>query len=79
MGQALGLLLKCNSSVEELAIYDIVVARGVAVDLSHINTPTKVTGHIAEESELIIALKDADIVIVTAGIPQKVIFVICVC
>lgn len=46
IGQPLGLLLKQNPLVSHLALYDIAkVTPGVAVDLSHINTPAKVTGH----------------------------------
>ena len=43
IGQPLSLLLKANTIVTELALYDIVNTPGVAADLSHINTPAKVT------------------------------------
>ncbi|RUS35356.1 malate dehydrogenase, NAD-dependent [Jimgerdemannia flammicorona] len=38
IGQPLSLLLKRNSQVNHLSVYDIVNAPGVAADLSHINT-----------------------------------------
>jgi len=42
---------------------------GVAADLSHICTPAKVTGHIADD--LAVALKDAHVVVIPAGLPRK--------
>lgn len=46
IGQPLALLLKQNKLVTKLALYDIApVTPGVAVDLSHMDTPAKVTGH----------------------------------
>merc|ERR1712028_109844 len=45
IGQPLSLLLKQNSLVSHVAVFDMVGAPGVATDLSHINTPAKVTGH----------------------------------
>jgi hypothetical protein len=42
IGQPLSLLLKMNKLVDELALYDIANVAGVAVDLSHCNTPVKV-------------------------------------
>jgi malate dehydrogenase len=45
IGQPLSLLLKQNSLVSHVAVFDMVGAPGVAADLSHINTPAKVTGH----------------------------------
>lgn len=46
IGQPLALLLKQNPLVTQLALYDIApVTPGVAVDLSHMNTPAKVTGY----------------------------------
>lgn len=43
IGQPLGLLLKMQPYVTELALYDVVNTKGVAADLSHCNTPVKVT------------------------------------
>merc|ERR1712159_611939 len=45
IGQPLSLLLKQNSLVSHVSVFDMVGAPGVAADLSHINTPAKVTGH----------------------------------
>jgi malate/lactate dehydrogenase len=42
IGQPLSLLLKMNRLVTELSVYDIANVKGVAADLSHVNTPTKV-------------------------------------
>lgn len=72
MGRSLALLLKCNSLVREIALYDIANAHGLAVDLSHINTPTKVTGHSISDKGLTTALQDADVVVITGGMAQKV-------
>jgi malate dehydrogenase len=44
IGQPLSLLLKQNPCISELALYDIKDMPGVAVDLSHIDTKTKVQG-----------------------------------
>lgn len=43
IGQPLALLLKMNKLVSELSLYDIANVAGVAADLSHCNTPVKVT------------------------------------
>ena len=45
IGQPLGLLLKMQPYVSELALYDIANVKGVAADLSHCNTPVKVSPH----------------------------------
>lgn len=42
IGQPLGLLLKMQPYVTELALYDIANVKGVAADLSHCNTPVQV-------------------------------------
>lgn len=73
VGQPLSLLLKSSPFVERLALYDIANARGVAVDLSHINTKTVVTAHGPQGDGLRMALQDANIVFITAGVAQKVI------
>ena len=48
---------------------DVVNTPGVAVDLSHINTPAKVTGYLGDDLE--IALKDCFLVVIPAGVPRK--------
>ena len=42
IGQPLSLLLKNDSSVKELNLFDIVNTPGVAADLSHISSPATV-------------------------------------
>lgn len=76
IGQPLSLLLKLNPDITELRLYDIVNAPGVAVDLSHINTPAKVEGYLPskdcpENSNLKKALNGAEVVIIPAGVPRK--------
>lgn len=75
IGQPLSLLLKLNTNVSELALFDIVNAKGVAADLSHINTPAKVTVYQPENKDdktaITEALKGTDVVIIPAGVPRK--------
>ncbi|GAC95964.1 malate dehydrogenase, NAD-dependent [Pseudozyma hubeiensis SY62] len=71
IGQPLSLLLKQSSLVTDLALYDVVNAPGVAADLSHINTPSIVTGYLPADGGLGKALKNADIVVIPAGVPRK--------
>jgi hypothetical protein len=50
IGQPLALLLKMNPMISELAVYDVApITPGVAADLSHINTPSKVTAFTGPE------------------------------
>lgn len=71
IGQALSLLLKLDLPAgSELALYDLApVTPGVAVDLSHIPTAVQVKGYGKED--LATALKDADVVMIPAGMPRK--------
>jgi malate dehydrogenase len=71
IGQPLSLLLKNNKAVTELSLHDVApITPGVACDLSHINTPAKVTGYVGPE-QLGEAVKDCDVVVVPAGVPRK--------
>ncbi|KAI8819973.1 malate dehydrogenase, NAD-dependent [Fimicolochytrium jonesii] len=70
IGQPLSLLLKLNPNVDRLALYDIVNTPGVAADISHINTKSHVTGHVGQE-QLGEALKDAQVIVIPAGVPRK--------
>ena len=70
IGQPLSLLLKSNSAIDHLSLYDIVHAEGVAADLSHINTPSTVAGFVGE-AKMGEALEGADIVVIPAGMPRK--------
>ncbi len=71
IGQALSLLLKTQLPAgSELALYDVApVVPGVAVDLSHIPTAVKVTGH--GKDDLGDALAGCDVVLIPAGVPRK--------
>ncbi|GGF79127.1 malate dehydrogenase [Alteromonas lipolytica] len=71
IGQALSLLLKTQLPAgSELALYDVApVVPGVAVDLSHIPTAVKVTGH--GKDDLAGALTGCDVVLIPAGVPRK--------
>jgi len=71
IGQPLSLLLKLNPRVTDLALYDIRGAPGVAADISHVNTKSTVTGYEAGPTGLASALKDAEIVLIPAGVPRK--------
>ena len=70
IGQPLSLLMKMNNYVDSLSLYDRHHPPGVAVDLSHINTPCSVVGY-RGESNLPTVLTGSDIVIITAGVPRK--------
>jgi len=70
IGQPLSLLLKNSPLVSELALYDIVHTPGVGADLSHIETPAKVTAHMGKD-QLAAALKGATAVVIPAGVPRK--------
>ncbi|KTW31372.1 malate dehydrogenase, NAD-dependent [Pneumocystis carinii B80] len=71
IGQPLSLLLKTNPRIGHLALYDIRGAPGVAADCNHINTSCKVVGYGEDDDGLVKALKDADIVLIPAGVPRK--------
>jgi len=77
IGQPLSLLFKQlymakeGPLIDRLSLYDVApVTPGVAADLSHIDTPVKVTGFTGDKN-LPEALKDSDLVIVPAGVPRK--------
>ena len=71
IGQPLSLLLKQSPLVSELSLYDIVNAPGVAVDLSHINSPAPVTGFVPQDDGLAKALKGTEVIVIPAGMPRK--------
>ncbi|KAI8378351.1 putative MDH1-malate dehydrogenase precursor, mitochondrial [Blakeslea trispora] len=70
IGQPLSLLLKQSELITHLSLYDIVNTPGVAADLSHINTQSKVTGHVGA-GQLEEAIKDSTVVVIPAGVPRK--------
>ena len=71
IGQPLSLLLKLQLPAgSELSLYDVApFTPGVAADLSHIPTDVCVTGYVGDDVE--VAMKDADIVVIPAGVPRK--------
>ncbi|OXU25605.1 hypothetical protein TSAR_004134 [Trichomalopsis sarcophagae] len=70
IGQPLSLLLKESPLVTELSLYDIVNTPGVAADLSHINTASKVKGFTGPD-QLRDSLKGVQVVVIPAGVPRK--------
>merc|ERR1719466_176565 len=70
IGQPLSMLLKLNPAITKLALYDIVHTVGVAADLSHIETPAKVTGYMGPD-QLDAALQGCEVVVIPAGVPRK--------
>jgi len=70
IGQPLSLLLKASPAVSHLALYDVANTAGVAADLSHINTKTKVTAH-QGNGQLADCVKDSQIIIISSGVPRK--------
>lgn len=72
IGQPLSLLLKQSQAITELALFDVVpVVFGVAADISHVNTPSIVTGYTKDNDGLSKALTGCDIVVIPAGVPRK--------
>jgi malate dehydrogenase len=71
IGQPLSLLLKLQLPAgSELSLYDVApFTPGVAVDLSHIPTDVSVAGFVGDDAEA--AMRDADIVVIPAGVPRK--------
>lgn len=66
IGQPLSLLLRKNSLVSHLALYDIASTKGVVADLKGCQYSSKVEGFTGKD-ELSAALLGADVVIVVAG------------
>eukprot|EP00296_Roombia_truncata_P007952 JP446411.1.p1 GENE.JP446411.1~~JP446411.1.p1 ORF type:complete len:330 (+),score=176.89 JP446411.1:42-1031(+) len=71
IGQPLSLLCKTSDKITDLYCYDVApVNPGVAADLSHINSRTKVYSGTGPE-ELDRVLDGADVVVIPAGVPRK--------
>ncbi|KAA8517274.1 hypothetical protein F0562_017567 [Nyssa sinensis] len=70
IGQPLALLVKMSPLVSALHLYDIANVKGVAADLSHCNTPSRVLDFTGA-SELADSLKGVDVVVIPAGVPRK--------
>lgn len=73
IGQPLGLLLKYNPLISDLTLYDIApMTPGVAADIGHVNTSGTCVGYAGTEPEVMDeALKDADVVVIPAGVPRQ--------
>lgn len=75
IGQPLSLLLKLNSQVTELSLFDVVNVPGVGADLSHICSDSKVQSFLPSSKEdktaLASSLKGSDLVVIPAGVPRK--------
>ena len=70
IGQPLSLLLKNSPFVSKLTLFDIAHTPGVAADLSHISTKSKVQGFLGPE-QLHNCLEGAQFVLIPAGVPRK--------
>lgn len=70
IGQPLSMLLKLDPLVTELSVYDVAHAKGVAADLSHIDTVAKTAGFVGDD-ELGAALTGCSVVVIPAGVPRK--------
>lgn len=70
IGQPLSMLMKMNSMVSSLSLYDIAGTVGVAADISHVNTKAQAKGYEGDAS-LGEALRGCDLVIIPAGVPRK--------
>ncbi|CAH0545916.1 unnamed protein product [Brassicogethes aeneus] len=70
IGQPLSMLMKINPFVKELSLFDLLHTPGVAADLSHIETPCKVKAFMGSDQRCE-ALKDANVIIIPAGVPRK--------
>lgn len=70
IGQPLSLLMKQNTKVAQLNLFDIMGTPGVAADLSHCDTSPKVAGY-QGPADLPACLEGMDLVIIPAGVPRK--------
>lgn len=70
IGQPLALLLKANPLIKQLNLFDVAPTNGIAMDLSHINTPATVVGFSGKD-KMKSALSNADVVVSVAGVTIK--------
>ncbi|KAJ2377281.1 hypothetical protein IW150_001474 [Coemansia sp. RSA 2607] len=70
IGQPLSLLMKLNTNVSKLNLYDIVNVPGVAADISHVATNAEVKSYLGPK-ELADAVTNIDLAIIPAGVPRK--------
>lgn len=71
IGRHLALRLKLNKYVTDISLWDITDTKGVAADLSHIDTKAKVCPHSGDQESLIEAMKCTDLVVNTAGVAHS--------
>lgn len=72
IGQPLSLMLKANFKVGKLSLYDVSeTVSGVAMDLSHIDTPAHIEWFTPKNGGLKKALTGSEYVLVPAGVPRK--------
>jgi malate dehydrogenase len=77
IGQPLSLLLQTKLPPgSTLSLYDVVNIKGVGEDLSHINTNVNLEFYLgdmkkSDNPEVDKAMKDADVVVIPAGVPRK--------
>jgi len=70
IGQSIALLLKMDTQISRLALYDIVNTQGIAADLAHVSTQAHVTSHNGP-NELKSCLDGADIILIATEVTQK--------
>lgn len=71
IGQPLSLLLKLDSNVTHLSLFDVSPATpGVAADVGHCCSPAKVSSHVGMDAAHD-AFSDCDVVVIPAGVPRK--------
>ncbi|GLE09053.1 hypothetical protein PINS_up020619 [Pythium insidiosum] len=71
IGQPLSLLLKDNEHISHLSLFDVVnTPGGGRRSEPHQHARAKVTGHVGMDNAQE-ALKDADVVVIPAGVPRK--------
>ncbi|XP_049819554.1 uncharacterized protein LOC109599161 [Aethina tumida] len=70
IGQPFSLLLKLDSLIDRLNLYDLVNAKGLAADLNHVETDVRAQGF-EGKSELESSLESMDVVMIAAGVPRK--------
>jgi len=73
IGQPLALLLKCNTAITGISVYDVSpVTPGVGCDLSHIDTKARVDSFAGMDAETVeAAVRGCDVVLIPAGVPRK--------
>ncbi|MES1903125.1 MAG: hypothetical protein MHPSP_002577 [Paramarteilia canceri] len=67
IGQSLALLYATSSKISALNLFDIVDQKGVAMDVSHIDSNCRINYH----NDLKDSVTGNDIIVVTAGLPRK--------